>query len=87
MIMLKTEPFGNECTFGIKCDVCGEPILTHRDGVLFFKHHEGENGFIRTLCAHKQCQNKIPNVKSLESKDLTEFFEVFLPNLRFDEDS
>jgi len=87
MIMLKTEPFGDECAFGIKCDTCNEPILSHQDGVLLFYQQETVEGFAKTLCIHKKCKDKTTHAKSFMSKDLTEFFEVFLPNLRFDKKS
>jgi len=85
MIMLKIKRFGSECSFGIKCDTCGEPILSHRDGVLLFSNDDDTyDEFIPTLCVHQGCQDKTPNVKSFMTKDLTEFFKVFLPDLRLD---
>ena len=87
MIMLKTEPSGDKCTFGIRCDACGEPILSRHDGVFLFRQEQSVQGFVKPICTHKTCQDKIPNAKSFMAKDLAEFFKVFLPDLRFDEDS
>lgn len=85
MILVKTPKKGNS-TFTCKCVVCKEPILSPYDGNVLFDMEKSLQEESEVYFIHKKCmgQQKTLNGKELFSKDLSEFFEILFPDLRFE---